>query len=112
MRPTVYCVGDLLQVPVDIAVTGDHVIVPGLPEKIIKVHRLKVIAATSVALTFKSDTTPLSGPEHSFGQILDIDLDNPWYTTAPGEDFVMELGADIQMGGTVWYSQPAVQVTS
>lgn len=96
----------LLQMPINLPIAGNHIVVPGIADKLIRVHRLKIISSFLTTIIFKSGTTPLSGPESTFGQLLDFDAEHPWYTAEPGENFVIMLDTDAQMGGTVWYTQP------
>jgi hypothetical protein len=100
----------LTQVPINVNVGGDTVLVLGLPNKQIKVFRLKLITAMAVTLLFKDGATVIDGPlsfSSNEGMVLDFPgYDSPpWYTTSFGNSLILNCSSAVQVGGNLDYLQ-------
>lgn len=95
-------IGGLNVATISTSSSGDTTVIAAQTNKLIKVHRVKLSLASETTVQFKSGSTALSGPETTLVQVLDYN-DNPWYSTRPGEAFVISLGSAVQCGGSVWY---------
>lgn len=99
------------QLPINISAGGDNTIIAGIANKQIKVFRLKLLTAGAVVILVKDGPgTVLDGPlsfSSNEGMVLDWPgYDGPpWYTTSPGNDFVMNLSTGVQIGGNLDYIQ-------
>ncbi len=82
--------------------SGDATAVPAFTNRVIAVHRIKLLMSAVTTLQFKDGTTALSGPEPCAGQNMDYS-DEPYYLTTAGNAFVISLGAAVQCGGSIWY---------
>lgn len=87
---------------VNISSSGDNTIIAAVAGKSITVHRVKILLASQTTVTFKDGASALSGPETCTYQILDFS-DDPYYRTTAGNAFIINLGANVQCGGTIWY---------
>lgn len=100
--------------PLSFAGVGDNIIVvAGDPSHRVKVWRLYLVVADDVVLTFKDGPTiNLSGPisMRANGSIV-FDMipgtresDTPWFRTSPGNDFIINLSAGVQVSGGIYFS--------
>jgi hypothetical protein len=96
---------EVSQAAVNFSASGDNVVVLGLVGSRIKVLQFFLVFAGATNITYKSGTTPMSGPL-SFGSngahVLDY-MQLP-LTCNPGDSFVINSSAAVQVGGTVWYA--------
>lgn len=96
--------------PYSVSSLGDNIIVSGAPGKSVRVYRMKMKVGAAVNIAIK-DTNgnvydgPLPFQAGNEGWILDfISPDNPpWYVTALGAGFVINLSAGVTVGGNVEY---------
>jgi len=106
---------ELDAVPIEIAMTGQHIIVPAQAGLSVHAHRLKLSASDLVRVRFESTTgVALSGWETCDSQMLDLNIEHPWYETPFDEGFrINVLLADgtgaaptlpVVIGGTLWYT--------
>ncbi len=93
----------ILPKPIAMNLSGDNIIIPAT-NRGIWVWRFKILLETPTTIQFKAGERELSGPEPCVEQILDYDQFQPWYVCAPGEAFIINLGASVQAGGTAWYT--------
>lgn len=88
---------------------GNNIVVSGAAGKSVRVYRMKMLTGAAVNITIE-DTggNVFDGPlpfAANQGWILDfIEPDNPpWYITATGAGFVINLSAPATVGGSVEY---------
>lgn len=99
------------QLPINVSVNGDNVIVAGIAGKQIKVYRMKWVCSAGVTITIKDGaSTVLDGPmafSANEGAVLDWPgYDGPaWYTTSPGNSLIMNLSVGVQVGGNLDFIQ-------
>lgn len=101
----------LTQADINFSSSGDNIIVAGMAGQIIRVFRMKLLVSGATIISIKNGTgIVLDGP-FSFsanqGMILDftsIDMP-PWYTTSPGNSFVINSATGFQVGGSLDYLQ-------
>lgn len=93
-----------------VAASGDNIIVSGAVGSSVRIFRMKMKVGASVNITIK-DTAgnvydgPIPFSAGNEGWILDfIGPDNPpWYITALGSGFVINLDSTVTVGGSVEY---------
>ena len=93
------------QIPVNFSGAGDTIIIPGVIGKLINILQFFLVFAGDTNLTFKSAATAISGPISFLANgsfVLDY-LQLP-LSCNPGDNFVMNLSAGVQVSGTLWYS--------
>lgn len=90
---------------INISQAGDNTVVAGIPGTQIFVFRIFLTTNTSVVLTPKDGpSTALTGPMMVGGFVLDFD-GLPWFTTSPGNDFILNLASATQVSGRLYYFQ-------
>jgi hypothetical protein len=99
-------IGPLVQqAPINFAASGDNTVIIGAVGKMIKVLQFFYVVAAATNLTFKSGSTPISGPL-DFGsnaaQVQDF-IQLP-LTCNVGDSFIINSSAAVQVGGTIWYA--------
>ena len=94
------------QIPLSFAGVGDNIIVTGLPGKQIKILQFFFVAAAATNITLKSGATALSG-QMAFTANMSMFLDfiQLPLTCNPGDNFIINLSAGVQISGTLWFSQ-------
>jgi len=107
---------------IDFDETGTQLIVPGVVDRKVLIHRVKFGASDIIRIRFENEVGPaLSGWEICDTQVLDIDMVHPWYETLPGTGFSIHVltfdgtgepptPLPIVVGGTVWYSLSPIPV--
>jgi len=100
--------------PIDFSTAGDNVVVvAGGSTQRVKVWRLYLVVGADVILTFKNGAAiDFSGPipmlangSITFDMIPGTrETDVPWFRTDPGNDFIINLSAGVQVSGGVYYS--------
>lgn len=86
---------------VNISSSGDNTILTGVTGQKIRVFKVILSAASSVALTIKDASTAVFGP--STGTAWALDLENSPIILAAGDNLVFNLGGAVQVGGAVCY---------
>ncbi len=89
--------------PISINTVGDHIVIAAQSAPI-WVMRVVLSLDSETTVQFKRGAIDLSGPMTALVIVLDENKGVPWYITNPGEPFVITLGASIQCGGTIWFS--------
>jgi hypothetical protein len=96
---------EVQQAAVNFNASGDNVVILGLVGSRIKVLQFFLVFAGATNITYKSSSTPMSGAL-SFGSnaahVLDY-MQLP-LTCNPGDSFIINSSAAVQVGGTVWYA--------
>ena len=99
---------NLYSVDLDFAASGDNTVIAAVTGRPIRVWRMMVIANAAVNVVWKHGSTAFNGhawPITAQGSGWVLDMDNePWFSTAPGEAFVMNLSGAVQMFGKIFYS--------
>ena len=93
----------------DEATQAAHVVIAGVATKKIYIWRLFLWSDGTVDVTIKDETGNLVGPLSFVAQSkLHLDLEGnppqPWFVCHAGEDFIIDLGAAIQVSGAGLYS--------
>jgi hypothetical protein len=100
-----------LAAAINIGTVTDHTIVAAVAGQRIRVYAMWWWSAGTVAATPKSGSTVLSGSVNMIAQsnpTWDPRLDDePWFTTAAGESFIITLDAAVHIGGIAYYVQSA-----
>jgi hypothetical protein len=100
-----------VEVTVDLATSGDNVIIAGVAGQTIRVFKLFLVLGGDTLLTFKHGTTEFDGPLTMFaGGAIVFDEPRPprhWFKTGTGEDFIINLSNAVQLSGRVYYTQSA-----
>lgn len=100
--------------PIDFMATGDNAVVAGVPGLRVKVFQLFLVVSADTILVFKDGAgTVLTGPIEvlAYGSIvLDFvrgnrEADQPWFTTSPGNAFVINQSGTAQIAGRLYYTQ-------
>lgn len=99
----------LLDLPVDIAASGDNIIIPAQRNKVIKVYSMFFISGGIVTAQVKDGpSTPKTGPMDLPAPGANLFLDfrvQPWWTLTAGNAFIINLSGAIQLSGTIYYTQ-------
>lgn len=106
-RFTVPKVSQLAEAKIDFSGVGDNVLIAGVALQTIRVFRLFFVVGADMSLTFKDAATALTGaiPMLANGSfILDFQGD-PWFTTAAGDDFILNASVGGQVSGRIYYTQ-------
>lgn len=84
--------------------SGDRIIIPSVVDFEHRVLKLFFVTKGKVSISFKSGATLLAGPLDFDKGSLFLDFDNvPWFTTAAGQPFVMNLSAAVLTLGRIYY---------
>lgn len=87
---------------------GDNILIPGVATQTTRVYRVFFVLSDNSNLVF-ADSTPtnLTGPITMYaGGSFVLDLQGePWFTTAAGEDFVLNQTGTAQISGRIYYTQ-------
>ena len=93
---------------INISAAGDNIIIAGVTGQVIRVFRIFGVQGTTVGTTMTpkdgSGGTPFTGLLYIGSFALDLDAE-PWFTTSPGNAFVLNLGGSEQVSGAVYYTQ-------
>lgn len=86
--------------------SGANTVVAAVPGCRIRVHNAQFVATGAVTVTWKSNTTALSGAQAiaANGGIVLPESNLGWFETGVGEALVMDLGGAVVVGGTLAYS--------
>ena len=90
---------------IDINSSGDNTIVTAVTGYRVIIDKLLIIATGAVAVTLKTGSTNLTGAMFfAASQELKLFKDaDPWFTCNTSEAFIINLGAAVQVGGTIIY---------
>lgn len=100
--------------PIDFTATGDNAVVAGVAGLRVKVFQLFLVVSAATTLRFKDDGgTNLTGPIAMLANgsiVLDFvrgsrEADQPWFTTSPGNAFVINQTGTAQVSGRMYYTQ-------
>lgn len=98
----------LTRAALSISTAGDNTVVGGTALQTIRVHKLFLVCAASVNVTFKDGaSTSLSGAmsfNAGSGLLLPFDTE-PWFVTTAGNAFIINLGSAKQVSGVVYYTK-------
>lgn len=96
-------VGDL-----NFAASGDNTLIALSAGAIIRVYQLLLIGNAAVNVIFKHGATAFNGfafPLVAAGSAIVLDhTGQPWFTTLPGEAFIVNLSGAVQATGQVYYT--------
>lgn len=98
---------------IDASSTGDNTIVPGVTGQIVRVWQIFFVTSADTIITIKDGGTPLTGPITMLGGgsfVLDFvrgsrEADQPWFTTSPGNAFIISQTGTAQISGRCYYAQ-------
>lgn len=92
---------------VSISTSGANTIVTGRGTQVVRVYRIVLVAAGAVTVTAQDGATPLTGAmTMTAGVPLILDFTTqPWFTTSPGNAFVISLSTGVQVSGTLFFTQ-------
>ncbi len=99
--------GTLRKVPINVAAGGPTVLVAGVAGKRISVYKVWYVAAADVNTKFVDGTVdfhPAITIKANGSFVLDYDRE-PWFSAAPGNDFVINLSGAVQVSGVLYYTQ-------
>lgn len=91
--------------PINASALGDNTLVAAVAGKQIHVHKIWYVVAADVNTILKHGSTnfhPVVSMKASGSLVLDFD-EHPWFVTAAGEDFILNLSAAVQVSGMVYY---------
>lgn len=90
---------------VDFSAGGDNTIIAAVAGKRILVHRLILVVSAATSIIVKRGATALTGAmSMSANGALSLDTTGePWFTTDINENFVINLSAGVQVGGSIYY---------
>jgi len=98
---------DLLKADIDFATSGDHTIIAAPANGYIAIDHINFLPNSAVTVQLKSGTTEYGGAYYLNNQAFTLEnafLNNKGVITlAPGEAFVMNTDAAIQVSGFVRY---------
>lgn len=92
------------QAPINFSGAGDNTVINGTLGLRIKVLQFFFVIGAATNLTYKSGTTPISGPLDFPGagaQVQDF-IQLP-LTCNLGDSFVINSSNGVQVGGTIWF---------
>ena len=97
------------QASISISTSGDNSIVGAVAGQTTRVHRIFLVAAGAVNITFKdgastSLTGALSLPAAGAGMVFDFSTE-PWFVTSANSAFIINLSAAVQVSGRIYYSR-------
>jgi hypothetical protein len=98
----------LLELPIDTALAGDNVLVPGISGKVIRIFRLFIVCDAAVIVTFKDGAaTALTGAMSmtANGSIVFDETDAHWFATSVSNDFIANLSAPVGIRGRIYFTQ-------
>jgi len=96
----------MIRAALSFASSGDNTAIAAVTGERIKVYSIELTLASATTVTFKSGaSTSLSGAETLTGLVKDMRLPSqPWFVTAPGQAFVINLGGAVQASGQIQYT--------
>lgn len=108
---------DLLQAGVDVDASGVTVLIPAIVGELIKVYKVFIVLGGNSTVEFEdtagnvlpSASSPMGAlPMLANGSIV-LDFDTkPWFVTALGLGFAINLGSSVQASGILYYTQGTV----
>ncbi len=93
---------------IDVNSSGANTLIAAPTNGYIAIDHINILPTTAVTVTFKSNTTALTGP-YPLDTKQALTLENAYHNTdgvitcKPGEAFVMTLGSGVQVGGMIRY---------
>jgi hypothetical protein len=96
-----------LTAPINASSAGNNIVIPAVIGVGYKIWKLWLISAGTVNVTYVDGTNALSGPVGLFlstPQTLPYD-GTAYFSTSPGNAFIMNLSAPVQVSGTVYYTR-------
>jgi hypothetical protein len=90
---------------VDAAAMGDNVLIAGVPDRSIHVFQLWLVVTDDVTIQFYEGARAADGPVAMLasGSVVLDDTAEPWFVTDPGDDFILNLSAAVQVSGRAYY---------
>jgi hypothetical protein len=103
--------GTLRSVLMDYNTSGTHAAVAGIAAQVIRVYQMTLFCNGANNVTLQDSTPATLHPVMDFsasqGMVLDYKSSPPWFMAAAGKDFIVNLSANQQCGGVLWYTQGA-----
>lgn len=98
---------DITRVTIDKVGSGDHVLVAGVPGEKIYIRIAALVLKDDCVVTFKTGASPLTGPMHmgAGGSFTLAWNQRQWVSTEPGDDLVVHLSENTQIGGALGFQQ-------
>ena len=89
------------------ASTGDQDIIPASAGKVNKVWKLWLVVDGDTSIAIKDGVTTKLGPfNYAQGGVIEWPMDEePWFITSVNAPFRLTLGAAVQCGGIIGYTQ-------
>ena len=101
--------GRLRSAQMDYNTSGTHAVVAGVVGQRTRVYQLTLFCNGANNVTLQDSTPAVLHPVMNFsasqGMVLDYHAAVPWFTTALGTDFVLNLSANQPCSGVLWYTQ-------
>lgn len=100
------------EVAVDLAASGDNIIVAAVAGQSVRVHKLFLVLGGDTNLTFKDGAgAEFDGPlamKANGAIVFDESLPpRHWFKTSVGNAFIINLSNAVQLSGRVYYTQSA-----
>lgn len=106
--PSVPTTSQLTSASLNPGSSGDNTLVAAVGGQTIRVFRFELVFEADVNVIFKDSTpTNMTGAMFMRGGgsiVLDFDSD-PWFVTAVGKAFQMNLSSAVKTYGRIWYTQ-------
>lgn len=95
----------LLSLPVSFSSAGDNIVVTGIANKRIHVHRIWIVFGSAETVIFKNGTVALSGsiPVAANGAFTFDITGEPWFSMGIGNNFIINLASGSGVNGMIYY---------
>lgn len=107
--PSLNVSGLTTRAAIALTTSGDNTIVAGSGALLVRVWRMYFSVSAPVNIKFGDTTVTYFSGTSPFGvnggMVLDFNKDEPWFTTAAGKGFVINLSANVTCAGMLWYTQ-------
>jgi hypothetical protein len=91
---------------VNASASGNNTLIAGSTGTVIRVWRLVLAPAATVLIQLLDGSTVLFGPMTLVTSGLQLPFDSqPYVTTSPGNNLVLNLGGATQTGGAIYFTQ-------
>jgi len=101
----------LSQAQINISSSGDNTVIAAVGGQTVRIHRMFLSTAATVSMKFGDTTVTYFTPAILFGTgggpNLEFDGGEPWFITASGKGFVINLSAAVAVTGWIDYKQSA-----
>lgn len=83
---------------------GANVLIAGTPGQTIRVFAMDLVLNNTDVIKLTDETGDLTGPMRLQSYVKQM-VEDPWFETVAGDDFILNMTTGTQAGGVIWYKK-------